>query len=255
MSKFKDKFHLTPEQSLFLAKKKWDENVYCGMKMENRAVTFPQTQTILNGVNVPNVQLDDIQAILNMRDAWKFLLNTVNEEVTFEYWCKLNEYIARNEALEWGKLRTGTVGISGTNYVPPVPEKEKTIEELKNILSSTSSSATDKALEAFIWGARGQFFWDGNKRTSLLLANKILVSSGGGIMTITDKYMEQFNSLLLEYYNTGESRELKQFLYDNAILGLTISRERTTCKRTRKANQERAGISLENFDNNVNGEN
>lgn len=55
------------------------------------------------------------------------LLNTVNEEVTFEYWCKLNEYIARNEALEWGKLRTGTVGISGTDYVPPVPEKEKTI--------------------------------------------------------------------------------------------------------------------------------
>lgn len=222
MSKFKDKFHLTPEQSLFLAKKKWDENVYCGMKMENRAVTFPQTQTILNGVNVPNVQLDDIQAILNMRDAWKFLLNTVNEEVTFEYWCKLNEYIARNEALEWGKLRTGTVGISGTDYVPPVPEKEKTIDELKNILSSTSSSATDKALEAFTWGARGQFFWDGNKRTSLLLANKILVSPGAGIMTITDKYMEQFNSLLLEYYNTGESRELKQFLYDNAILGLTI---------------------------------
>lgn len=150
------------------------------------------------------------------------LLNTVNEEVTFEYWCKLNEYIARNEALEWGKLRTGTVGISGTDYVPLVPEKEKTIEELKNILSSTSSSATDKALEAFTWGARGQFFWDGNKRTSLLLANKILVSSGAGIMTITDKYMEQFNSLLLEYYNTGESRELKQFLCDNAILGLTI---------------------------------
>jgi Fic family protein len=150
------------------------------------------------------------------------LLNTVNEEVTFEYWCKLNEYIARNEALEWGKLRTGTVGISGTDYVPPVPEKEKTIEELKNILSSTSSSATYKALEAFTWGARGQFFWDGNKRTSLLLANKILVSSGAGIMTITDKYMEQFNSLLLEYYNTGESRELKQFLCDNAILGLTI---------------------------------
>ena len=81
---YQDKFHLTPEQSLFLAKKKWDENVYCGMKMENRAVTFPQTKTILNGVNVPNVQLDDIQAILNMRDAWKFLLNTINEPLTFD---------------------------------------------------------------------------------------------------------------------------------------------------------------------------
>lgn len=222
MSKFEDRFHLTPEQSLFLAKKKWAENVYCGMKMENRAVTFPQTQTILNGVNVPNVQLDDIQAILNMRDAWKFLLSTINEEVTFGYWCKLNEYIARNEALEWGKLRTGSVGISGTDYEPPIPNKEKTIEELKNILSTSNASATDKALEAFVWGTRGQFFWDGNKRTSLMLANKILVSSGSGIMTITDKYMEQFNTILLNYYNTGKSEELKQFLYENAIQGMTI---------------------------------
>ena len=222
MSKFEDRFHLTPEQSLFLAKKKWDENVYCGMKMENRAVTFPQTQTILNGVNVPNVQLDDIQAILNMRDAWKFLLGTVNEEVTFEYWCKLNEYIARNEALEWGKLRTGIVVISGTDYEPPIPNKEKTIEELKSILSTSNASATDKALEDFVWGTRGQFFWDGNKRTSLMLANKILVSSGSGIMTITDKYMEQFNTILLNYYNTGKSEELKQFLYENAIQGMTI---------------------------------
>ena len=222
MSMFEDKFHLSPEQSLFLAKKKWDENVYCGMKMENRAVTFPQTQTILNGVNVPNVQLDDIQAILNMRDAWKFLLSTINKEVTFEYWCKLNEYIARNEALEWGKLRTGSVGISGTDYESPIPTKEKTIEELENILFASNASATDKALEAFTWGARGQFFWDGNKRTSLMLANKILVFSGAGIMTITDKHMEQFNTLLLNYYNTGKSEELKQFLYENAIQGMKI---------------------------------
>ena len=77
MFDYKDKYHLTKEQSLFLAKKKWDENVYCGMRMENRAVTFPQTKTILNGVNVPNVQLDDIQAILNMRDAWRYLLDTI----------------------------------------------------------------------------------------------------------------------------------------------------------------------------------
>ena len=219
---FPDKYKLTPQQNLFLAKKKWDENVYCGMKMENRAVTFPQTQTILNGVNVPNVQLDDIQAILNMRDAWKFLLSTVSEPVTFDYWCKLNEYIARNEALEWGKLRTGSVGISGTDYEPPVPDKDKTIAELEAILTDADASTTDKALAAFTWGARGQFFWDGNKRTSLMLANKILILGGAGIMTITDKYMEQFNGLLLDFYNTGESEALKVFLYDNAIQGITV---------------------------------
>lgn len=219
---FRDRFDLTPEQSMFLAKKKWDENVYCGMRMENRAVTFPQTKTILNGVNVPNVHLDDIQAILNMRDAWKYLLHTVEEPITFAYWCKLNELIARNEALEWGKLRTGSVSISGTDYLPPVPEREKTIQELQNITQNHLASATDKALEVFVWGARGQFFWDGNKRTSLTLANKILVMAGAGILTITDQYMEQFNTLLLDYYNTGESDTLKNFLYENAIQGIQL---------------------------------
>lgn len=218
---FTDKYKLTPEQSIFLAKKKWDENVYCGMKMENRAVTFPQTRTILNGVNVPDVILDDIQAILNMRDAWKFLLSTVNEPVTLEYMCKLNEYIARNEALEWGKLRTGTVGISGTEYVPPIPTQEQVVQELEEILN-TDTSSTEKALSAFVWGTRGQFFWDGNKRTSLTLANKILIASGSGILTITDRYMEQFNTLLLDYYNTGKSDKLKKFLYENAIQGISI---------------------------------
>lgn len=218
---FPDKFHLTPEQSVFLAKKKWDENVYCGMKMENRAVTFPQTRTILNGVNVPSVQLDDIQAILNMRDVWKFLLSTVDAPVTMEYYCKLNEYIARNEALEWGKLRSGSVGISGTDYTPPVPEEKKVKAELEQILTA-DTSATEKALEVFAWGTRGQFFWDGNKRTSMTLANKLLIAAGAGILTITDRHMERFNELLLDYYNTGASEALKTFLYENAIQGMTV---------------------------------
>ena len=219
--KYQDKYHLTPEQSAFLAKKKWDENVYCGMRMENRAVTFPQTRTILNGVNVPNVQLDDIQAILNMRDAWRYLMGSIDVPLTVEYMCKLNGFIARNEALEWGKLRTGTVGISGTDYLPPIPEFSGVEKQLAAILAS-DTTATEKALNAFVWGARGQFFWDGNKRTSLTVANKILLEAGAGILTITDKHMEQFNALLLDYYNTGEPGALKMFLYDNAIQGIEM---------------------------------
>ena len=218
---FSDKYRLTREQSIFLAKKRYDDNIYCGMRMENRAVTFPQTQTILNGVNVPNVHLDDIQAILNMRDAWRYLLNTLDEPLSVEYVCKLNDFIARNEALEWGKLRNGNVGISGTDYKPPIPEFSNVERELNAILSSNITT-TEKALNAFLWGTRGQFFWDGNKRTSLTVANKILVSEGVGILTITDRYMQDFNSLLLEFYNTGDGEELKLFLYDNALHGIEL---------------------------------
>ncbi|MCI8387576.1 MAG: death-on-curing protein [Clostridiales bacterium] len=221
MNNYPDKYRLTPEQSIFLAKKKWDENVYCGMKMENRSVTFPQTKTILNGVNVPDVQLDDIQAILNMRDAWRYLLSTVDEPVTLEYMCKLNEFIARNEALVWGKLRTGQVGISGTDYMPPVPVWTTAEAELNDIMSNNTTE-TEKALNAFVWGARSQLFWDGNKRTSLTLANKIMIHAGIGVLTITDKHMSEFNVQLLNYYNTGEPEALKVFLYENAIQGMSI---------------------------------
>ena len=218
---YQDKYKLTPQQSAFLAKKKWDENVYCGMRMENRAVTFPQTRTILNGVNVPNVQLDDIQAILNMRDAWKYLMGSIDAPLTLEYICKLNEFIARNEALAWGTLRTGSVGISGTDYLPPIPDKNAVEADLAVIMSK-DTTATEKALEAFVWGARGQFFWDGNKRTSLTVANKILLMNGAGILTITDPHMEAFNVALLNFYNTGKAEPLKQFLYDHAISGIDL---------------------------------
>ena len=219
MSNYPNRYHLTAEQCRFLAKKKWDENVYCGMKMENRAVTFPQTKTILQGVNVPNVQLDDIQAILNMRDAWRFLLGSIDEPITLAYVCKLNEYIARNEALEWGKLRTGSVCISGTDYLPPLPDKAQAAAALQAIIDMPAST-TEKALDAFLWGTRAQLFWDGNKRTSLTLANKIMLSAGAGMLTITEKHMERFNEYLLGYYDTGVGEKLKRFLYETAIQGI-----------------------------------
>ena len=83
-------------------------------------------------------------------------------------------------------------------------------------------SAAEKAITLFCWGTRGQFFWDGNKRTSLILANKILLEAGAGMLTITEKNMEEFNRLLVNFYNTGAAEELMQFLYDRALQGIDI---------------------------------
>lgn len=231
MNTFLDKYALTNQQSLFLAKKKRDENIYCGMKMENRNITFPQTQTILNGVNVPGVSLDDIQAVLHMRDAWRYLVSAIDEPTTLATICKLNEYVARNEALEWGVLRTGRVGISGTDYVPPLPVSGEIEQELAALLS-TDMTNTEKAITAFLWGARRQIFWDGNKRTSLLLANKLLLEKGNGMLTITEKNMAQFNELLSAYYNTNDMRVIKVFLYEHAISGIEF-------KETKKSEPDR----------------
>ena len=100
-----NKYKLTLEQNIFLAKRNIVDNIYCNARMEGINVTFPQTQTILDGVNVPNLKIDDIQCILNLRDAWKYLINNISEEFCLNFICKINEYVARNESLEWGTLR------------------------------------------------------------------------------------------------------------------------------------------------------
>jgi len=218
----KDKFNLTREQSVFLAKKKWDEAIFCGMRMENRNVTFPETQTILAGVNVGRVSLDDIQAILNMRDAWRFMLGSLDDSLDIAYLCRLNSFVSRNESLAWGVLRTGDVGIAGVNYRPPLPNKDVSEKELASLLTG-GGGATEKALNVFLWGTRAQIFWDGNKRTSLLAANKILLEAGSGLLSITENLMPDFQSFLSRYYESGEGSVLRSFLYDNALHGIVFS--------------------------------
>ena len=100
----KDKYNLTLEENISLAKKMLVYNIYSNAKIEGCNVTFPETQTILDGVNVPNVKLDDIQCILNLRDAWKYIINNINDTFNLDFICKVNEFVARNESLEWGKL-------------------------------------------------------------------------------------------------------------------------------------------------------
>lgn len=218
-TRYPNKYDLDEKQSYFLAKKKWDENVYCGMKMEARAVTFPQTKTILDGINVPKISLEDIQAIRNMRDAWVYILNSSKEKLDFNYICKLNGFIARDEAIEWGVLRTGSVGISGCSYKPMVPVKEKVEGSIRRILSSYMST-TEKALDLFCFITYNQLFWDGNKRTALASSNKLLLDNGCGMIIIKDENMQRFNEKLLHMYQTGERDPLKSFLYDNAIIGI-----------------------------------
>ena len=70
---------------------------------------------------------------------------------------------------------------------------------------------------------KSQIFWDGNKRTSMIIANKIMIENGKGIITIKEEYIGQFNKLLSDYYTTGNSDLIIKFIYDNCIFGLEIN--------------------------------
>ena len=161
-----DKYSLSLKENIFVAKKLLIQNIYNSAKLEGCNITFPQTQTILDGISVSGLKMSDIEVILNLRDAWEYVLSTIEEPLTLESINKINGYVARNESLEWGVLRYGEVGISGTNYKPPIPSEEYVKKSLDLIINSNKSD-TEKGIELFLWGCRSQNYWDGNKRTSV----------------------------------------------------------------------------------------
>lgn len=216
----KDKYNLSLEQNIFLAKKLIISNIYSNARIEGCNVTFSETQTIVEGVNVPNVSLDDINCILNLKDAWKFVINNIEDNLDLDFICKVNSYVARNEALEWGKLRTGKVSISGTEYIPEIPKLETVEEKLAKI--NSIDNVTKRAIQYMLYVMRGQLFWDGNKRTSIIIANKILISNGKGILTIKDENLQEFNTLLTKFYDTNDSEKIEEFLYEKCIIGMEI---------------------------------
>lgn len=214
----KDKFNLTLEENVFIAKKQLVSFIYMGAKIEGLNVTFPEIQTILDGVNVPNVKLDEINTILNLRDAWKYVLDNIKEEVTLDFILKVNSYVSRNESLSWGELRTGNVGISGTDYIPKIPKENVVKEDIKNILEIPD--ITLRSIKYMLYGVRNQLFWDGNKRTSMIIANKIMIMNGKGIILVKDDDLLEFNKLLTEYYTTGVDIKIIEFLYNKCVYGL-----------------------------------
>lgn len=215
-----NKYNLTLEQNIFLAKRNLVDNIYANARMEGLNITFPQTKTILEGVNVPNLKIDEIQCVLNLRDAWKYVINNLNEEFNMEFICKINELVARNESIAWGILRQGEVQITGTEYIPDIPNEEKVKKEIVQILQI--ENPTERSIEYMLYGMRSQLFWDGNKRTSTICANKIMIENGCGIIKVPDNKLEEFTTLLSDFYSTNNKEKLKQFIYNNCIDGIVF---------------------------------
>lgn len=215
-----NKYNLTLEQNTFLAKRNIIDNIYAGARMEGLNVTFLQVKKILEGINVPNLKIDEIQCILNLRDAWKYVINNIKEEFNINFICKINELVARSESIEWGVLRSGNVQITGTEYIPDVPEEEVVKKQIAEILKIKNT--TERAIEYMLYGMRSQLFWDGNKRTSMICANKIMIENGNGIIKVPDNKLEEFNTLLSEFYTSNDKVKIKQFIFANCIDGITF---------------------------------
>jgi len=212
---FKMKDNIVNSTLIFQCKRYIAQLVYDTAALEDSPYTFPEVQTLLDGVTVGGHRLSDQKLITNQRDSWNLLFKLIEKKefvLTKDIACRLQGEVAEQEALEWGCFRTGSVRISGTNYKPPKSDDlESQWIEMEGFLSGIEDTRS-RAMVLFLSIARNQFFWDGNKRTGRLMMNGVLLANGISPILIPAKEKLAFNTKMVKFYDSGDTAEMLEFL-------------------------------------------
>ncbi|MEW6220454.1 MAG: Fic family protein [Thermodesulfobacteriota bacterium] len=202
-------------RACFVARKLFAEIVYDTAALEDSPYTFPEVQTLLEGITVGGHRLADQSLVLNQAASWRRLIELVGSgrfALDKETFCELHALVAREEALTWGVFRDGAVRIAGSRHEPP---PAAALDELfAGGLAELDRITCPflKGINFFLFGSLSQFFFDGNKRTSRLMMNGIIMSAGHPPISVPAAKALEFNRTMLTFYETREGREMAQLL-------------------------------------------
>ena len=200
----------------------WDAAV-----LEGNPFSLPEIKTLIDGITVGGHKIYDEEQILNLIESSRRLISLVKSKkfaLTKTIFVELNGIIARNESLEWGVFRgegeethyTPEVGLGRYGrHTPHATEKgapylNRLFEE--GVVVLERRPPFERALAFFLFGALHQFFFDGNKRTSRLMMNGILMSNGMDAISIPAARVEEFNEKMVDFYRTKDGTEMMAFL-------------------------------------------
>lgn len=215
----KPKFSMTREENIFVAKRNLIDYIWKSAKLEGLGVTYPDTEAIFNGMRAPNVKVEEIVAVNNLKHSWQFLLDNLDVPLDYPYVCYLNKIVGGdNLVINAGFIRKVPVSIGGTSWKPDLPIESQIKEEISEI--NGIEEPTDRAITMMLCLMRKQMFLDGNNRTSMLAGNQIMIANGCGIISVPIEKQPEFTKRLVEFYESGYIDELKQFVYDECIDGI-----------------------------------
>ena len=219
-----NKFHLTREQNVFVAKRNIVDYIWKSANLEGIGVTYPETQAIYDGGIVNGLTVDKIIAINNLKYAWQFIIENRDNDYDFKVLLHIHKLTCDKLVLDniLGKLRTTPVNIGGTTWKPQFPIESQIKEELAELLNQREKTKTEIAIEAMLWIMRRQMFIDGNKRVGMLFANKIMIDNGCGIITISQENQPTFFEKLIKFYESGDNTDLKKWIYETSIDGIDL---------------------------------
>lgn len=226
------KWHIAPNKgkALMLAKRQISELVWDAVNLEGINFTLPEIQTLLDGVTIGGRKLSDQQIALNQAEAWRTLFRWIESDefaLNSEKTCELHGIAGNGEALEWGKFRKGSVTIAGTDYMPPKADLLPSLFDSMIMEMEKMDDIYDQAIHLFLTMARYQFFYDVNKRMGRFMMNGHLLSNGYPAINLPAKLQLEFNTLMIEFYSTGDQHQMNAFLrscLDHRIISIMLEK-------------------------------
>ena len=212
-------YNMTKEDNIFFAKRKLVDNLYKSANLEGIAVTFADTMAFFNNVNTGKISVDDMLKLKGLKDAWAFVLSTIDDELSTDYIKKIHFQICKGQdVFPLGEYRDCGVGITGTSWRPKLPSECDYDKELESVLSI--ANPLERAITLFCYIQRSQMFKDGNKRVANLVANKEMIRTGQGIIAVPVEKIGEYFTILIKFYETGDYTEIKEWIYNNCIDGV-----------------------------------
>lgn len=200
-------------QNLDFARANMKANIYDQAVLEGVAISFPQTEDIIENGQVNGVSATDVQKILNLKHAWEFILDrdVIQSESNYHMLCHIAKLVNEGFFYDGGRIRGIPVQIGGTTYVPPLPIETVVIERIEEIRKQ-NKEPIDIAIELCMYCMKTQVFMDGNKRASIIFANHYLIAQGMGFLVIPEMDVPKFKKLLVEYYEGAPLEIIGAFL-------------------------------------------
>ena len=204
--------------NLDFARANMKSNIYNQAVLEGVATSFPQTEDIIENGTVNGMTATDVQKILNLKHAWEFILDidVISYPSDYSILCHIAKLVNEGFFQDGGRIRGVPVTIGGTSYVPPLPIESVVKENIEAILK-TDMPYDEKAIRLCLYCMKTQIFNDGNKRAAVIFANHYLISQGGGMIIIPEKYVPEFKRLLVTYYEDRDNGKILNFMKKQCI--------------------------------------
>jgi len=186
-------------------------------KIEGNTYSLLETEALIEqNKEAKGKTKQEMTMILNHKDAFKIIVDNRNEfkTISLSSIMQLHNTLTKELSITSG-IRKQAVGITGTAYKPLANEWQikEALEKLIQIVN-TVNYPLEKALIAASMLSYIQPFTDGNKRTSRMLVNAILMAYDYFPLSYRSINENKYKEALILFYETNNLYYIKQLFLE-----------------------------------------